>query len=256
MADLTTLAAVKAYLAIGTSGQDTLISALITRESTAIQNWTGRHFPAVTNIARPLNGTGSAVLCLPDAPVLDVSLLQIDGVDVPVSADGLAYGYQFDEVALYLTGAKFPSGRRNVVCSWTAGYEDSETAFIPSANTPTLTPTTGGRAVTNLSVTNATTDVALTEVGNAPVAGQYTFAAGTYTFNAANSGDGVSMAYQYVPGPVEQACIEMVSQDLRQRDNVGIKSKTLAGESISYSSDGMSTGVKQTLYPYRKIAPT
>jgi hypothetical protein len=253
VADLTTLAAVKAYLGLTSNGIDSLISSLIVRETTAIQDYTSRKFPAVTQTAKRLNGTGSKVLVLPDSPVLDVSYLAIEGVEVPVSADGLAYGYQFDDTALYMVASKFPSGRQNVVCSWTAGYQESETAFIPSANTPTLTPTTGGRAATNISVTDANGPMTL--VGNGPVAGQYTFTAGTYTFNAANIGDSVTMAYYYVPGPVEQSCIELVAQDLKSRDNVGIKSKSLAGEVITYSSDGMSTGVQQTLKLYRKLAP-
>lgn len=255
MADLTTLSAVKAYLAITTTGQDVLIPALIARESKQVENWTGRRFPAVTNTARRLNGTGTSMLMLPDSPILDVSFLSIDGVEVPRSSDGMAYGYTVDETTIYLIGARFPDRRQCVVCSWTAGYQDSETDFIPAGNTPTLTPTTGGRAVTNLTVTNVATGVALAEVGNAPVAGQYSFAGGIYTFNAANSGVQVTMAYQCVPGPVEQSVIEMIGLDLKARDNLGINSKTLANETVSYSDKGMSASVKEMLQPYRRMAP-
>ena len=255
MSDLTTLSAVKAYLAITTTGQDSLIPALIARESKQVENWTGRRFPAVTNTARRLNGTGTSMLTLPDAPILDVAFLSIDGVEVPLSADGLAYGYTFDETTIYLIGARFPDRRQCVVCSWTAGYQDSETDFVPTGNTPTLTPMTGGRAVTNLTVTNVATGAALAEVGNAPVTGQYSFSGGTYTFNAANTGVQVTMAYQYVPGPVEQAVIELVGLDLKQRDNLGVTSKVLANETVSYSDKGMSASVKEMLQPYRRMAP-
>ena len=255
MADLTTLSAVKAYLAITTTGQDVLIPALIARESKQVENWTGRRFPAVTNTARRLNGTGTTMLTLPDAPILDVSFLSIDGVEVPRSNDGLAYGYTIDETTIYLIGARFPYRRQCVVCSWSAGYQESETDFIPSGNVPTLAPTTGGRAVTNLTVTSTATGVALTEVGNAPVSGQYAFAAGTYTFAAADTGVQVTMAYQYVPGPVEQAVIELVGLDLKQRDNLGITSKVLANETVSYTDKGMTASVKEMLQPYRRMAP-
>lgn len=253
MADLTTLSAVKAYLAIVTSGQDTLIPALIARESKTVENWTGRRFPAVTNTAKRLNGTGTTMLTLPDTPILDVSFLSIGGVEIPHSSDGVAYGFTFDDTAIYLVGARFPNTRQSVVCSWSAGYQDSETDFIPAGNTPTLTPTTGGRAVTNLSVTNVATGVALDEVGNAPVTGQYSFSGGTYTFNAANSGAQVTMAYQFVPGPVEQSVIEMVGMDLKQRDNLGVQSKSLANETISYSDKGMSASVREMLQPFRRM---
>ena len=255
MADLTTLSAVKAYLAITTTGQDVLIPALIARESKQVENWTGRRFPAVTNTARRLNGTGTAMLTLPDDPILSVSFLSIDGVEVPRSSDGLAYGYTFDETTIYLIGARFPDRRQCVVCSWTAGYQDSETDFVPAGNTPTLSPTTGGRAVTNLTVTSTATGVALTEVGNAPASGQYTFAAGTYGFAAADTGAQVTMTYQYVPGPVEQAVIELVGLDLKQRDNLGVTSKVLANETVSYSDKGMTASVKEMLQPYRRMAP-
>lgn len=255
MADLTTSSAVKAYLAITSASQDALISALIARESKQVENWTGRRFPAVTNTARRLNGTGTTMLALPDDPILDVSFLSIDGVEVPRSTDGLAYGYTFDDTTIYLIGTRFPYRRQCVVCSWTAGYEDSETDFVPAGNAPTLTPTTGGRAVTNLSVTEVASALVMTEVGSSPAAGQYAFAAGVYTFATADAGLQVTMLYQYVPSPIEQSVIEMVGMDLKQRDNLGVNSKSLANETISYSDKGMSASVKEMLQPYRRMAP-
>jgi len=256
MADLATVAAVKAYLAITTSGQDSLIAALIARESRSVEQFCARRFPAVTTTLRRLNGTGTAMLTLPEAPILSISFLSINGTEIPESPDGIVAGYTHDDTTIFLTGGRrFPYTRQSVVCSWEAGYADSETAYIPAGNTPTLTPTTGGRAVTNLTVTNVASAATLTEVANAPVAGQYTFAAGTYTFNSSNSGVRVTMAYQYVPGPVEQACVEMVGIDLKQRDNLGINSKSLADESITYSDRGMSASVKDMLWPYRRMAP-
>ena len=88
-----------------------------------------------------------------------------------------------------------------------------------------------------------------------PATGQYTFAAGSYGFAAADVGVSVTMTYLYVPGPVEQAVIEMVGLDLKARDNLGINSKSLAGETISYSGGGMTASVKEMLQPYRKMVP-
>jgi hypothetical protein len=61
------------------------------------------------------------------------------------------------------------------------------------------------------------------------------------------------MTYGYVPPPVEQACIEMVGLDLKARDNLGITSKTLAGETITYSAKGITSSVKEMLGPYRRM---
>lgn len=183
MADLTTLAAVKAYLAITSTGQDALIPALITRESAAVENWTGRSFSPVTYTLRALNGTGTSMLMLPDTPIQSISFLSIEGVTVLPAASAQGVGYLIDGTTIYLaSGARFPMGRQNVLCSWVAGYAA-------------------------------------------------------------------------VPGPVEQAVIEMVGMDLKSRDNLGITSKTLANETISYSDRGMSRSVIEMLQPYRKVSP-
>lgn len=254
MPNLTTLAAVKAYLSIATATQDALIASFIARESQQVQNYTSRTFPTVTRTLQALNGTGSSTLALPDTPVVEVTALEINGVAVHVSTDGVTYGYQNDESFLYLVGAKFPAGRRNVTCSWRAGYEAEEAGTIPTGNTPTITPTTGGTAITSLSVTDSG-GIVYAKVAGGPTANQYSFANGVYTFNASQNGVAVTLAYAYVPPPVEQAVIEMVSQDLKGRDNVGVKSRSIAGEVVSYSSGAMSVSTKQMLYPYRKLVP-
>jgi len=259
--NLTTVAAVKSYLGVTTSGQDTLIGQLITRESAFVEQWTGRTFPSVTNTSKRLNGTGTTRLVLPDNPILSVSALSIGGTAIPASADGIQAGYLFDDTCLYLVGGiggigwgdRFPQQPQGVVCSWVAGYQADETAFVPTGNTPTITPSTGGTAATVISVTDDTTGVVLTQVGAAPVAGQYTFSAGTFTFNSAQYNDAVTMVYHYIPAAVEQAVIEMVALDLQQRSNVGITSKSLAGESISYERKGMTDSVKEMLMPYRRM---
>lgn len=256
MADLVTLDAVKAYLAITTANQDVLLGHLIARESRLIEQYTSRRFPSVTNTARRLNGTGSGMLMLPDSPILSIELLQIDGVSVAASPDGLASGYTFDDSVVYLTqGQKFPSGRQNVVCSWTAGWRESESGFIPSGNVAhTLTPSTGGAAADPVGVV-FTSGAALAEVGSNAAAGQFSFANGVFTFNAADGGSEVTMTYDYVPGPVAQACIEMVGLDLKQRDNLGINSKMLGGETVTYTDKGMTPSVRAMLDPYRRLAP-
>jgi len=252
---LTTLAAVKSFLTIANTNQDALIASLIARESKQVENYTGKTFPTVTRTLQHLNGTGTSMLMLPDAPVIAVTYLAIDNVEVPVSTDGVTYGYQVDDTTLYLVGAKFPMGRRNVVCSWSAGYRDSEADFIPSGNTPTLTPTNGGTAAAAVSVISST-GVVYAEVGNAPVAAQFSFNAGVFTFNSTNVGALVTMTYDYVPGPVEQTVIEMVAQDLKGRDNIGVRSRSIAGEVISYTGGSMTMSQKQQLYPYRKLVPS
>lgn len=254
MTQLTTLANVKAYLAISTTGSDAIIATLIPRESAYVEQWTNRRFPRVVNTAKRLNGSGSAVLVLPDSPILSIESLTINGGTRIPASDGQTFGYLIDDSAISLIGGVFTKGRGNVVCSWTAGYRESETAFVPSGNTPTLSPTMGGTAVTNIGVSDAN-GAAFTLVGNAPAVGQYNFTVGTYTFSAADVGKAVTMDYYYVPGPVEQGCIEMIGLDLRQRDNLGVVQKQLANEFVIYSDKSMTRSVKEMLSPYRRMAP-
>jgi hypothetical protein len=256
MADLTTLASVKSYLAITTTGQDLLIPSLIANESRLIEEWTGRVFPYVARSKR-LNGTGTDRIVLPDSPIINVSSVTVNEKAYSLS-DGSSAGFFFEagESMVYLIGGeRFLKGFKNVAVDWTAGYETTQTAFIPAGNTPTLTPSNGGLAVTNVSVTIAATGVAMAEVGSSPSTGQYSFSAGTYTFATADSGVQVTMDYYYVPGPVEQACNMLVGTLLKTRDNLGIQSKSMAGETISYMTKAIPDDVKAKLQLYRRVAP-
>lgn len=259
--NLTTIAAVKAYLTITTSNQDALIAQLIPRESALVERWTGRTFPTVTNASKRLNGTGTTRLVLPDNPIISVSALSIYGSAIAASPDGIQAGYLFDDTCLYLVGGvggigwgdRFPTQPQSVVCSWTGGYQTSETDFVPTGNAPTITPTTGGTAASVVSVMDDTLGIVMTQVGAAPLANQYTFSAGVFTFNSAQYNHAVTMTYGYIPAAVEQAVIEMVGLDLQQRNNIGITSKSLAGETIAYEKKGISDSAKEMLMPYRRM---
>jgi hypothetical protein len=208
----------------------------------------------VTRTLKRLDGSGTPVLFLPDAPVLDVTFVSASGANVAAAVSSQAAGYMFDDNALYLNGGPWPAGRQNVVVSWIAGWTGELATTVPSGNTPTLSPSTSdGWAAENISVT--LDGLAATQVSSAPVSGQYTFSGGTYTFNTADAGAAAVINFYAVPAPVEQACIEMVALDLQQRSNVGIKSKGLAGESISYETGEMTPSVKTLLQSYKRLAP-
>mgnify|MGYP001565115886 CR=1 FL=1 len=254
MANLTTVASVKSFLTITGTTQDALIAKLIARESTYVEQWTGRVFPFTNHTDELLNGSGTKLLTLPDSPVLSVSELKVLNTVVPQSADGIQAGFVFDETTLYLQSeGKFPQGYKNVTCSWVAGYQAEETDFVPTGNVPVLTPTEGGTASVVISVEDNTASLTMTEVGAAPVAGQFSFADGTFTFNSADFNHSVTMSYYYIPGAVEQAVIEMIGLDLQQRNTIGINSKSLATESISYEKKGMSDSAREMLQAYKMI---
>jgi hypothetical protein len=58
-----------------------------------------------------------------------------------------------------------------------------------------------------------------------------------------------------VPFDLEQACIELVAFHYRERDRVGMASKSLAGETTAYITRAMPQSVEARLAPYRKVAP-
>ena len=250
--DFTTLAAVKQYLGIPTANQDALIQALISRESRLITDFLNADVAPAARVDYPLNGTGRDVLSLPDTPIVIVSSVKLGQTVVPASADGVAYGFTFDESAVYLVGDVFPRGRRNVFVSWQAGYQGSEAGFVPVGATPTYTPTDEGRAIQDQGVVYVSNGHTLVLVGSNPAVGQYTFSGGVYGFNTAEAGAQVRFTYLAVPAPIEQACIEMVGLDLKQRDNLGINSKSLAGETVSYTTKGMTDSVKEMVAPYKR----
>jgi hypothetical protein len=257
MSRLTSVANIKQYLAITTPNQDALIGKLIARESALAEKWTGRNFSFVVSQTARVNGTGTPLLVLHDQPVISVEALNVGGVDLTASPDGMAYGFAFDDTSVALVGGdRFPAGRSNIGVSWTAGYRGTANAVVPAGNVPTLQPDDLGFPTVDRGVlfANGTALVAVTS--NLPLVDEYFFAEGIYTFNAANTGASVSATFDYCPADVEQAVIEMVGLDLKQRDNLGISSKSLAGESVSYEKSGMPASVKELLKPYRRMAPS
>lgn len=59
--------------------------------------------------------------------------------------------------------------------------------------------------------------------------------------------------YSSIPNEIEQACIELVSLRYKDRDRIGISSKTLAGETITFTAKDFSDAVETTLKQYRRV---
>jgi len=60
--------------------------------------------------------------------------------------------------------------------------------------------------------------------------------------------------YAATPPEVEQACIELVALRYKERDRIGHVSKSLAGETVSFSQKDMSDDIKTLLSLYRRVA--
>jgi hypothetical protein len=121
MSDLTTLANVKAWLAITQNGDDALIARLVTSYSAYIQQWMNRTI-ASQSYTEKRNGHGGYALALVNYPVTAVSSLLIDNNAIPLAANSTQSGYMFDDKFIYLNGYRFTPGRQNVQVAYTAGY--------------------------------------------------------------------------------------------------------------------------------------
>ena len=270
MNNLTTLQAVRSYLGIVPTVQDTFINALIPRASVQIQHYCSQEFPTKTYTNHKMNGTGTTRIILPGPPILSVSAVQVLNTVIPPSPDGMTQpGYAFQDHMLYILpglygstftpnsygGAfagvtRFDAGINNVQVSWVGGYQDSETDFVPSNGI--VAPVSGGTPAVDLGVAYTANGAALTQVGSGPVAGQYAFSDGVYTFNTTDFNQQVTMNYYYIPSPVEQAAIEMIGLKLKQRDNIGIKSKTLGGETVTYTDMSITPSIAAMLLPFTR----
>ncbi len=56
-----------------------------------------------------------------------------------------------------------------------------------------------------------------------------------------------------VPADVRQACIELAAIRYKNRDRIGLKSKGLAGETITYDRRAIPDEIKAMLQPHRKV---
>ena len=73
----------------------------------------------------------------------------------------------------------------------------AEAGAIPATTPYTVTAANSATAVDDLGVINALTGLPFIKVASAPTAGQYSYAAGVYTFAAADTGKAVLLNYTY-----------------------------------------------------------
>jgi hypothetical protein len=113
------------------------------------------------------------------------------------------------------------------------------------------------------------TAVASVNVDGAPIAAQPAFGQDGYSFsqNAVRLVGSVfnlgfqnvqvtyTAGYTAIPPDIEQAVIEWIADRYQSMNRIGVNSRTLAGESISYSLKDIPDAVELALKPYRKVFP-
>lgn len=178
MADLTTLANARNWVNVTGTTDDALLTRLVSAASVYIKSWLSRDLSS-KSYSEARDGTGGDTIMFSDYPVTAVASVSVNGVAAPLSVDGIAAGYVFDDISLVLIGSRFPVGRRNVKFTYTAGYVS-------------------------------------------------------------------------IPADVEQCCLELVGVKYRERGRIGEVSKSVGGETISYTQKDMPDSVKTILAQYNK----
>ena len=90
---------------------------------------------------------------------------------------------------------------------------DNVAGTVPAVTTYTITPTvpSSGTWATDLGVRYSSTGISLTRVASAPTVGQYSVAAGVYTFAAADASAAVLISYEYTAVSTSQFQIPMTN---------------------------------------------
>lgn len=78
----------------------------------------------------------------------------------------------------------------------------------------------------------------------------------TFTKGFQNVSVSYTAGYENVPYDIEQACIDLVALKYKERDRIGIQSKTLATESITYRIWDLNRETFQMLKQHQKVTPT
>jgi hypothetical protein len=270
-ADLCSLAQAQAW-AGNLASNTTLVAQLITAVSRQILSTLSRPSILPAPFTEVLDWLPSRRFMLRNYPVLSVSSVVVDNTLIPalaspaevgVTPTSPGYGYflaPWDGLppgrpqTVEIDGYRALRSRNNVVIAYSAGYQASDTQTIAAGALSAAQVC--GAWTTDCGVTYAATGAALTRVASSPLQGQYAVAAGQYTFNAADDGQEVTLAYGYVPYDLANAAAQWVSELLAYEQHIGQRSKSVGGqETVSYVDTPMPTRVRAMILPYRLTAP-
>lgn len=97
------------------------------------------------------------------------------------------------------------------------------------------------------------TDTMLSLVGGGWPFDQYRFTRGYQNVIVAYTAGYASGSNDFLI--LEQACIELIATRYMERQRIGQKSKSIAGEVVSFFTGDMPDSVKAMLKPYRRVVP-
>lgn len=265
--DLTTLAHVKEWLGIDaeSTDSDALLKMMISSASRFVLGYLNRPNLGETSVTETYDGYGNNFMSLRQWPVLSIASIDFYGQSItqPSTGNPRSPGYILNEEQqgpsrVTLWGNIFPRGRSAISVTYRYGYVTEQCGEVPPAGTDPVTPptiTTDFLWLEDEGVKDAN-GVDMLRVDENPAAGEYSVSVDGYIFNDDQIGDKVCIRYSYVPSDIEQAVYQMVGEQFRYKDRIGIKSKSLSGgvgETISFSEADMSPYVKTMLQPYKRV---
>lgn len=294
--DLTTVELVKNWLSkSGTASanetDDPNIQLCITAASMYWLWRTGRgaqnnSVPAQSPFNQPVSfsetydGNGKSSMFLRNSPISSVQSLIVNGITIPqstawnqmgwvVEADGKRIsiraggGTNIQLVSQYALGRLiFNKGTQNVSVQYTAGYPTgtvaNELQTIPASPGPYILAALGDW-FSNTSVNYFSSGDPLTPVVIAPAQGQYFISgAGTYLFNAADTGTQVLLNYQTpgTPPDVVLAATQMVAVNYKRKSWIDQKSQAMAhgAGTVSYRDWELPPEVRSVMTAYTRVA--
>ena len=159
---------------------------------------------------------------------------------------------------------RFVEGIQNVAVSYTAGYTidvPAEAQSVPACPGPYAVAATNAATFwKDAGVLLANGTPLISSGASAPAPGQYqppqpgVLPAGVYTFNAAQAGSSVLLAYAYGAPPfdLQEACARLVAQMYRKRAWIGQSSQVQPGiGTAAYSQLEVEIGTAMTIERYK-----
>jgi hypothetical protein len=267
--DLVTLPDLKAWLEVVGTGDDTLLSLLISQVSRAILTFLDRPSILPTTYTDIFDGGNDTSVTLRNWPVSTIASCMVDGVTIPaapllVAGAPAQRGYVLDAPdpmppgrmqRLSIRYGLFCAGVQNIIVSYFAGYQVSgEAAVVPITAPFTVVAqapfgifaSDGGVAYAN--------GTALAPVAANPGAGQYAVSDGLYTFSPADAGAAVALTYGYIPYDIALAAKEWAGERYAYHTRIGQASKSLGGqETASFIVKDIPDFIARILQPYRRV---
>lgn len=264
---LTTLSKVKAWLGIAAdqTGSDAQLNFLIQAVSRFVYQYINLPTVAVTSYAERRDGYGKNWISPWIWPLISLQSIQYCGTTISQAATGnpLNSGYtlnapEYGPTRVTLHGYCLPYGKDLIQINYTAGFQAIEDYTILAVGDPATagTVTVDQIWAVDYGVINTATEAAFTKVAAAPAAGEYTVAEGVYGFNVADVGTGVTITYAFVPADLAQAVTELIGATFRDKEHIGVKSKTLGGqETVSYFQNQITPSMAMMLQPFMRVTP-